>query len=125
MKPRLLIALSALVSSCYMFDPNLPLPQRSYGQSAENAIAAVVTKGFRKPGTHHVPRGTTVRELLEMAQMLPNPGRGAEAGWWSLKVAQLKNGNPVGFISRETPTEAELNTILEDGAQVSVIKWNL
>lgn len=46
-------------------------------------------------------------------------------GWWSLKVGQLKNGKPTGFISDNEPAEKELDTILEDAAQIRVIKWNL
>lgn len=124
MSLKLLVMLTVFVSGCYMLDSNLPCPKAVYGKAAENTIAVIVGKGFRNPGTHHVPRGTTLRQLLKMAPMLPNPGRGSEAGWWSLKVSQMKNGRATGLISKETPTEKELDTILEDAAQISVIKYN-
>ncbi|GEM_PF-3917778 len=98
MKSKLLLVLTLFVSSCYLFDSNLPFPKREYGPRVENSIAVTATKGFRKPGTHYVSRGTTVREFLEVAKMLPDPGFHSEGGWWSLKVAQLKNGSPGGFI---------------------------
>ncbi|MBE2285236.1 MAG: hypothetical protein IAE77_17385 [Prosthecobacter sp.] len=124
MNLRLLVILTAFVSGCYMFDSNLPRPEGVYGKAAENTISVTLGKGFRNPGTHHLPRGTTVRQLLTMTPMLPNPGGGSELGWWSLKVTQMKNGRATGFISKETPTEKELDTILEDAAQITVIKYN-
>ena len=125
MNLKLLVTFTVLVSGCYMFDSNLPRPKAVYGRAAEDTIAVTVGRGFRNPGIHHVPRGTTLRQLLKMAPMLPNPERGAELGWWSLKVGQLKNGKLAEVITDNKPTEKELDTILEDAAQISVIKWNL
>lgn len=124
MNLKLLMTFTVFVSGCYMFDSNLPRPKAVYGIAADNTIVVTIGKGFRNPGIHHVPSGTTVRQLLKMAPMLPDPGRGSELGWWSLKVAQIKKGRATGFISKEEPTEKELDTILEDAAQISVIKYN-
>lgn len=119
------MVLTVLVSGCYMLDSNLPRPQAIYGRVAENTIAVNVNKGFRNPGIHHVQRGTTLRELLKTVPMLGNPGKGSEGGMWSVKLGQLTNGKPTGFISNFELTDKELDTVLEDGAEISVVKYNL
>lgn len=69
-----LTAMCALVllTSCYVFDANLPSPKAEYGKQTSQTIAVTAGDGFRKPGVHHVPQGTTLRQFIEIAAVLPN-----------------------------------------------------
>lgn len=111
---------------CYVFDANLPRPKAEYGQRSEQTIVVTAGMGFRRPGIHHVPRGTTLRQFLKIAQILPErdwtPGRYSIC---ACKVGMIRNGKGAGFMTALEPSEKEYKTILEDGAKVAVLKQNL
>lgn len=121
---KLLMVLMAFMPGCYVFDSHLPRPKAVYGKASEHTVAITVGMGFRHPGIHHMPCGITVRELLKTVPMLPGPECGAEAGMWGLKVIQMKNGRPTGFISDHAPTEKQLDTVLENDTKIVVVKYN-
>jgi len=110
-----------------MVDANLPRPNAEYGHRSKQTIAVTAGSGFRKPGVHHVPRGTTLRQFLKSAQILP------KGGWQHFdmssvnsgcRLKQFHNGQRTGFLSRGKPSEKQFDTILEDGADVAVLMYN-
>lgn len=126
MNAHSIVAMCALVllTSCYVFDPNLPRPKTEYGKQTGQTITVTAGYGFRKPGLHHVSQDTTLRQFIEIAAVLPNRRWGAVEGFCGCRLRMLKAGKPGGFQSPRKPTEQQLDTRLEDGAIVDVIKWN-
>ena len=116
---------TAILSGCHLVDPSLPCPKREYGHHSKDSIAVTAKDGFRHPGVHHVRRGTTLREFLQIAVLLPDREWGDAEFRCGCRVEQSRDGKPTGFLSRAKPTEKQLDTPLEEGAIVSVIKWNL
>ncbi len=125
MKTAFLILILISLSGCYLLDPNLPMPKLEYGCSSQNTISVTAQTGFRRSGVHHVPKGTTLRQFLEIASMLPNRKWGAIEGFCGCRVEQLRNGQGAGFQIPGRPTETQLDEVLEDGAIVSILKWNI
>ena len=111
-------------SGCYVFDATLPRPQAEYGQRSELTIAVKAGHGFRKPGVHHVPRGTTLRQFIKIAQILPNHAWGPAEFYCGCTVKQMRDGKSAGIFSKAEPSEKQYETRLEDGAEVAVPKWN-
>jgi len=109
-----------LLAGCSLIDPDRPLPKREYGQRTTRTISVTVGGGFKKPGVYHVLPGTAVGELITMAQMLPNPEKGADLGLWSLSLKQSENK----FNSFKLISDKELRVKLRDNAQLSVRKYN-
>jgi hypothetical protein len=110
---------------CYVFDANLPRPKAEYGRRSEQTIAVTALSGFRKPGVHHVPRGTTLRQFLKIAQVLPNRDWGFSEFSCGCRVRQSRNGKGAGIFSQAEPSEKQYETSLEDGAEVNVFIWNM
>ena len=113
------------LSGCYVFDANLPRPKAEYGQRSEQTIAVKAGRGFRKPGVHHVPRGTTLRQFIKIAQLLPNREWGSAESWCGCRVKQIRHGKGAGIFSQAEPSEKQYETSLEDGAEVDVFIWNM
>ncbi|OYW76396.1 MAG: hypothetical protein B7Z37_08680 [Verrucomicrobia bacterium 12-59-8] len=112
------------LSGCYVFDANLPRPKAEYGQRTEQTIVVTAGSGFRKPGIHHVPRGTTLRQFMKIAQILPNRDWGPEEWYCGCTVKQMRDGKGAGIFSQAEPSKKQYETRLEDGAEVAVPKWN-
>ncbi len=121
MKIAYLVLMACFLSGCYMFDANLPRPKAEYGQSGEHTIAVMAGIGFRKPGVHHVPRGTTLRAFIARAEILPETRRFPLIDY---HVHQIRDGKGVGFRANE-PSENQWEARLEDGAIVEVFKCNI
>jgi hypothetical protein len=124
MKTAFLILILISLSGCYLLDPNLPMPKREYGCSSQNTISVTAQTGFRRPGVHYVSKGTTLRQFLVIASILPNREWGAAEFFCGCRVQQLRNGQAAGFVTPARPTETQLDEVLEDGAMVSILKWN-
>lgn len=117
--------MACCMSGCYVFDANLPRPKAEYGQVQANSIAVNALMGFRKPGVHHVPRGTTLRQFLKIAQILPERDWNGQRSFYGCSVSQRRHGKVSGFFAAMgPPSEKEYETVLEDGAHVKVFMLN-
>jgi hypothetical protein len=114
------VSLGLLLAACGSANPHEPLRAKEYGKPTRDTVTVTVGGGFRRPGAYHVPAGTTVGDLIHMAEMLPDPGRGSELHMWSLKLSQSKNG----FNSFNETPEERLRVTLEDQARLAVHKYN-
>jgi hypothetical protein len=121
----LVVCVIAMLTSCALFDSGRPLPNRTYGKQSNATIAVTAKHGFRRPGLHHVAKGTTLRQFIGIAQPLPGRSWGEGEFFCGCRVQQLRNGKPTGFQSPGKPTDAQLDDTLTDGAIVSIIKWSL
>lgn len=123
---HLIISIVLLLTGCALLDENRPLPKSVYGVRSTEAISVTATTGFRKPGIHHVPKGTTLRQFLGMAVILPHYRWGAAETFCGCRVLmQSPDGRSEGFQSPGQPSEQQLDTVLRDGAVVALMKWNL
>lgn len=123
---HLVFFVTLLLTGCALFDENQPLPRSVYGMHSAETISVTATSGFRKPGIHHVPKGTTLRQFLGTAVILPHYRWGAAETFCGCRVLMHSpNGTSEGFQSPGEPTEQQLETVLRDGAIVALMKWNL
>lgn len=123
---HLILSLVLLLTGCALFDKNQPLPKSAYGVRSAGTISVTATSGFRKPGIHHVPKGTNLRQFLGMAVILPHYNWGAAETFCGCRVLMRSpDGSREGFQSPGKPSEQELDTVLRDGAAVALMKWNL
>lgn len=129
MKPairHLTLSLILLVTGCALFDKNRQLPKLVYGVRSAETIAVTAKNGFRKPGIHHVPKGTTLRHFLEKAVILPHYRWGHAEFFCGCRVQmQSPDGRSEGFRTPGEPSEQQLDTVLRDRAVVALMKWNL
>lgn len=99
-----------------------------YGE-ASLPVTVTVKAGFMRPGTYHLPQGTTLGDLLKKAQLaniivengLPNKKCG-------IYLEQMQGGKLIAWISHGWPSEEDLRQPLADGAIIAVEdhqKWHL
>ncbi|WP_078812185.1 hypothetical protein [Prosthecobacter debontii] len=101
---------------------------RVYGASSL-PVTVTVQAGFLRPGTYHLPQGTTPGDLLEKAQLADVV---VEIGLTNKKcgiyLEQIQGGKLIAWLSLGWPSEEYLRRPLADGAIVAVAdhqKWHL
>lgn len=107
------------------YHPNKP---RVYGNPSL-PVTVTVQAGFMRPGTYHLPQGTTLGDLLKKARLADVI---IETGLPSQKcgvyLEQMQGGQLIAWLSHGWPSEEDLRQPLADGAVVSVKdhqKWHL
>lgn len=90
---------------------------QEYGCPTADTLTVTVLGRFKKTGIYHVPIGTTVGDMIRMAEMLPAPP-GKDDGW-ILTLTQSKNG----FRARDGISRKGLDIKLADHAKLKVLRY--
>lgn len=105
-----------------------PRKPQVYG-ALSSPITVTVQGGFLRPGTYHMPQGTTLGDLLKKARLadiiledgLPNKK-------CDIYLEEMQGGRRIAWRSNGLPLEQDLQQPLADGAVIAVLdrtKWHL
>ena len=132
MAPLILLLLSIFPCACSsldLFTYPKPLPERIYGRQSGQTIRVRVMVGFKRPGIYHVPQGTTLGELLEMARPLEHIERdGLPRGFCAIELKHTGGGKVRTDRVRGGPRSEQMHLPLREGSEIGIVnlvKWTL
>lgn len=107
--------------------PPRPNDKAVYGDPAADTVEVTVGKGFQFPGTYHVPEGTKLGLLLDVARVLPIVKEWRDGVGGNPVPCQVRWANKLyravaelGELGRKDFREL----VLHDGDEVAFIVWN-